>query len=103
VRQGDRLLVAENGVEALAMLESHGAMLHLLLTDVVMPEMNGKELFRRAREIQEDLRVLYMSGYTDDVVAWHGVLGEGVDFIQKPFSVNALAAKVRDSMAKAES
>ena len=61
-----------------------------------MPDMNGKELFTRLASQDPDLRVLYMSGYTDDVIVQRGVLDEGVNFIQNPFAVRALAAKVRE-------
>jgi len=95
-RQGYTVLAAENGPEALTILASHDGPVDLLLTDVVMPEMDGKELFTRANERHPDLKVLYMSGYTDNVIAHRGVLDEGVAFIQKPFNVQALASKVRE-------
>ena len=95
-QSGYTVLVAENGAEALLALESHDGPLHLLLTDVVMPDMNGRELFSMAVEKYPSLKVLYMSGYTDDVIAHHGVLDEGVAFIQKPFAIHDLAAKIRE-------
>ncbi|MDM8521864.1 PAS domain S-box protein [Desulfococcaceae bacterium HSG8] len=95
-RQGYTILMAGNGAEALAVLASHGGHVHLLLTDVVMPGMNGKELFAKAAEKYPGLKVLYMSGYTGNVIAQCGVLDEGIAFIQKPFSVKAMAAKVRE-------
>ena len=95
-RQGYTVLVAEDGPEALTILASHDDPVHLLLTDVVMPEMNGRELFARATESHPGLKVLYMSGYTASVIAHRGVLEEGTAFIQKPFNVQALAAKVRE-------
>ena len=95
-RQGYEILVAREGTEALELLETHDGPTHLLLTDVIMPGMNGKDLYREAARKHPDLKVLYMSGYTADVIAHRGVLDEGVRFIQKPFTVNALAAKVRD-------
>jgi len=96
--RGYTVLTAENGSDALAVLASHAGPVHLLMTDVVMPGMNGKELFNKATEKHPDLIALYMSGYTDNVIAHHGVLDEGVHFIQKPFSVNSLAAKVREAL-----
>jgi CheY-like chemotaxis protein len=99
-RQGYKVLEAEDGPEALTILALHGAPVNLLLTDVVMPKMNGKELFVRATERQPGLKVLYMSGYTDNVIAHRGVLDEGIAFIQKPFTVQALTAKVREVMAR---
>jgi PAS domain S-box-containing protein len=95
-RQGYTVLVADRGAEALNLLKAHTGKVDLLLTDVVMPDMNGKALFEKAVVVQPGLKVLYMSGYTDDVIASRGVLDEGVRFIQKPFTVRALAAKVRE-------
>ena len=94
-RQGYNVLVAETGEEALAAMEDHEGSVHLLLTDVVMPGMNGKELYEKAAEKKQDLKVLFMSGYTDSVIAFRGVLEEGTAFIQKPFTALALASKVR--------
>jgi len=100
-RQGYRILNAENGHKALELLKQHAGQVHLLLTDVVMPEMNGRQLYQQAVEIQPHLKVLYMSGYTDDVIAYQGILEEGISFIQKPFSVEALADSVRSAIEKA--
>jgi DNA-binding response OmpR family regulator len=61
-----------------------------------MPEMSGKELYTRALENYPDLKVLYMSGYTEDVIDHHGILNEGINFIQKPFSILKLATRVRE-------
>ncbi len=94
-QQGYTVLVAEDGAEALTCLSSHDGPVHLLLTDVIMPGMNGKELFTKASQRQPGLKVLYMSGYTGNVIARHGILDEGVEFIQKPFTVHGLAARVR--------
>jgi PAS domain S-box-containing protein len=95
-RQGYSVLPAPNGEEALAVFDRHPEPVHLLLTDVIMPGMSGKELFTRAVKRSPRMKVLYMSGYTDNVIAHRGVMDEGVNFIQKPFSVKALAAKVRE-------
>ena len=95
-REGYTVLVAEDGNEALEILEHHDGPVNLLLTDVIMPEMDGKELFEQVSAICPDVKALYMSGYTDDVIAPHGVLEAGVQFIQKPFSVKFLAQKVRE-------
>ncbi|MCB0212628.1 MAG: CHASE domain-containing protein [Anaerolineae bacterium] len=69
--------------------------IHLLLTDVVMPEMNGKELYQKVAALHPHIEVLYMSGYTDDVIVHHGMLDDGINFLQKPFSVQTLTKKVR--------
>ncbi|MFC1628188.1 response regulator [Gemmatimonadota bacterium] len=95
-QQGYTVLVAGSGPEALAILEEQDAPVHLILTDVVMPGMNGKILFTTAAERNPKLKVLFMSGYTDNVIANSGVLDEGVAFIQKPFTIQALATKVRE-------
>ena len=68
----------------------------MLITDVVMPGMNGKELRERLRTTHPELKCLFMSGYTADVIAHHGVLEDGVQFLQKPFSILTLAEKVRE-------
>ncbi len=95
-RRGYRVLAAEDGMEALQMQKHHDGPVHLLLTDVVMPDMNGKELFDRLSSDYPDLKVVYMSGYTDDVIVRHGVLEPEVHFMQKPFAVHALATRVRE-------
>lgn len=95
-REGYTVLVAENGPSALELMDAHEGPLDLLLTDVVMPEMNGKKLFSLAAENHPQLKVLYMSGYTDNVIVHRGVLDENTSFIQKPFAIKALVAKVRE-------
>jgi PAS domain S-box-containing protein len=90
------ILVAENGESALTILEHHDGPVQMLLTDVIMPGMNGRDLFDRVSRREAGVKVLFMSGYTDNVIAHHGIIDEGVNFIQKPFSVQALAAKVRE-------
>jgi PAS domain S-box-containing protein len=97
-KQGYTVLVAENGAEALVRLAVHDGTVHLLLTDVVMPRMNGKELFTKAVQKYPDLKVLYMSGYADDLINHHGILEENTAFIQKPFAVEGLAVKVREAL-----
>jgi len=95
-RLGYRVLEAQSPGDALKLDEQHAETVHLLITDVVMPGMNGKELADRLRASHPGLRTLFMSGYTADIIAHHGVLDEGVQFLQKPFSMNSLAQKVRD-------
>jgi PAS domain S-box-containing protein len=93
---GYTVLAEDSGQSCLhRLLDRHGPV-DLLLTDVVMPDLNGKDLARRAVERFPNLKVLFMSGYTDNVIVRHGVLEKGVHFIQKPFAMEALAAKVRE-------
>jgi len=94
--QGYRVLAAATPGEAIRLAEEHRGEIHLLMTDVVMPEMNGRELAKKLLSLYPGLKRLFMSGYTADVIAHHGVLDEGVQFIQKPFALKALAAKVRE-------
>ncbi len=93
--QGYTVLPAATPREAISMAAEYGAPIHLLMTDVIMPEMNGRDLAETLLSFQPGLRRLFMSGYTADVIAHHGVLDEGVDFIQKPFSMKDLAVKTR--------
>ncbi|MGH7418125.1 MAG: ATP-binding protein, partial [Candidatus Rokuibacteriota bacterium] len=93
---GYTVLLASGGAEALQLAERHAGPIHLLVTDVVMPGMNGRELARRLVERRPETNVLYISGYADDAVERHGVLDPGTAFMQKPFSPSALARRVRD-------
>jgi two-component system cell cycle sensor histidine kinase/response regulator CckA len=100
-RLGYTVLAAGTPSEAIRLAGEHVDAIRLVLTDVVMPEMNGKELAEKLRSIHPSLKCLYMSGYTAEVIAHHGVLDKGVSMIQKPFSLGDLAAKVRDALDKA--
>ncbi len=95
---GYTVLVAKTPMEALSICEESGTSIDLLLTDVVMPEMKGPELRDRINAIRQGIKVLFMSGYTSNVIVHHGVLEEGVRFIHKPFSMQDLAGKVRDAI-----
>jgi YesN/AraC family two-component response regulator len=91
------VISAKNGDAALLLSEKlDGRNLHLLLTDVVMPEMSGRELAERLTERIPSLKTLYMSGYTDNAIVHHGVLKPGVCFISKPFTAADLTRKVRE-------
>jgi len=93
---GYRVLGALTPAEAIRMAKEHAGKIHLLMTDMVMPEMNGRDLAKNIASLCPGIRHVFMSGYTDSVVARHGVLEEGVNYIQKPFSMQTLAAKVRE-------
>ncbi len=95
-RHGYTVLEANQGEEALQIEQNHHERIHLLLTDVVMPAMSGRELAQRLLQRRPDVRVLYASGYTDDAILHHGVIESGVAFIQKPFSPTSLLRKVRE-------
>ena len=95
-RLGYRLLTAPTPGDALALARDHPGAIDLLITDVVMPEMDGWELAERVGTLHSDLRCLFMSGYTADVIADHGVVEEGTNFLQKPFSFEVLGEKVRE-------
>jgi PAS domain S-box-containing protein len=93
---GFRVLVAQDGEEALQLEGRHSGRIHLLLTDVVMPGMNGRALAERVLPRQSGMRVLYISGYTDSFVARHGVLEQGMVLLHKPFTEEVLIRKVRE-------
>ena len=93
---GYQVLAAGTPGEAIALAEEHEGEIHLAITDVVMPEMNGRHLAEWLQSLHPGMRILFMSGYTADVIAHRGVLEKGVNFIQKPFAIKDLAAKVRD-------
>lgn len=93
---GYRVLEASGSKEALAFCQTHRENIDLMITDVVMPQMGGRELAEQLRPLRPGMKVLYMSGYTDDAIAHHGVLEPGTAFLEKPFTARALAHKVRE-------
>ena len=99
-RQGYKVLEASQGLDAFLIAEKYEDLIHLLVSDVVMPKISGRELADRIAEIRPEIKVLYMSGYTDNAIVHHGVLGEGMEFIQKPFTVDGLIRKVREVLDK---
>lgn len=94
-KHGYNVITAASSHELLAFLEASDDPIDMLLTDVIMPDMNGRELYLKLSERRPDLKVLFMSGYTDDVIAHHGILEKGVQLIQKPFSIGTLTEKIR--------
>jgi len=95
-KQGYRVIEAADGAVAMQIAVAHEGMIHLLLTDVIMPGMNGRELAQRISEIRPNTKVLYMSGYTENVIGHNGTLDAGVRLLQKPFTLRELKSKVRE-------
>lgn len=95
-RQGYHVLEAQNAGDALLVCERHPLPIHLLVTDVVMPKMNGRELAERLLVIRPDLKVLFMSGYTDNAIVHHGILDPDVAYVQKPLVPDVFARRVRE-------
>ena len=99
-KNGYKVLQASEPVEAMAVSNSFQGPIHLLLTDVVMPKGNGRQLAERLLAVRRDIKVLYMSGYTEASIVDRGVLNDGIAFISKPFSFEELLRKVRDALAE---
>ncbi len=97
---GYQVLAAGTPAEALRLAEEHAGTIDLLMTDVVMPEMDGRQLEQRIQHSNPKVKCLFMSGYTANVISHHGVLDEGVHFIQKPFTLQDMAVKVRETLDK---
>jgi DNA-binding response OmpR family regulator len=95
-RHGYRVLEAPSAEAALDLAERYSGAIHLLLTDVIMPGLSGRELAIRLASLRPETRVIYMSGYTDDAITRHGVLEAGLVYIQKPFTPDLIARKVRE-------
>src|SRR5262249_20997477 len=98
-REGYRVLVAANATEALDLFEQH-ADIAVILTDVVMPGASGAELTRRLIDRRPMQKVIYMSGYTDETIAHHGVLKPGIAFLHKPFTTETLGRKIRETLGR---
>jgi CheY-like chemotaxis protein len=95
---GYHVLESKDAESAVALCASHSGPIHLLLTDVVMPQMTGPAVAAKVIALRPDIKILYMSGYTDDAIVHHGVFSNKVPFIQKPFSPLALRKKVREAL-----
>jgi two-component system cell cycle sensor histidine kinase/response regulator CckA len=93
---GYTVVEARDGIEAVRIAGQHHGKIDLLLTDVVMPRIGGRQVAERLAELHPEVKVLFLSGYTDDAVVRHGILEAEVAFLQKPFSPASLAAKVRE-------
>jgi len=94
--KGYKVLEAENGEAALLIASGHQGSIDMLITDVVMPGMSGRELSKRLCEVRSKTKVLYLSGYTEDAIMHQGVFETGTAFLQKPFTLQMLSRKVRD-------
>jgi PAS domain S-box-containing protein len=95
-KQGYRVIEAADGIVAVQIAVAHSGVIHLLLTDVIMPGMNGRELAQRMAEIRPNTKVLYMSGYTENVIGHNGTLDAGIRLLQKPFTLRDLKSRVRE-------
>jgi two-component system cell cycle sensor histidine kinase/response regulator CckA len=95
---GYEVLAAEGGPQAVELCQEYGRGIDLLLSDMVMPQMYGRELAEQLRAQRPQMRVLYMSGHSDDVIAYHGVLDEADVFLAKPFTLETLTQKVRHAL-----
>ena len=101
LQQGYLVLEAEDARDAIRMADQYEGRIHLVITDVIMPKMNGRTLVRAIQEHRPDAKVLYMSGYTGDAIVHHGVLEPGTPFLEKPFTPGTLARKIRQVLDQA--
>ncbi|HQB81851.1 MAG TPA: response regulator [Candidatus Rifleibacterium sp.] len=97
---GYNLIEAANGREALEIFKKHGSIIDLMLTDLMMPGMTGRELAEKVREISPRTRILFTSACTDDVIDGQEIADQGLNFIAKPFSLGSLAIKIRSVLSR---
>lgn len=98
-KQGYHVLAAETPNRAMALAEAHDGRIDLLITDVIMPEMNGRDFADQLKTLYPEVKTLFMSGYTANVIAHHNFVDEEFHFLEKPFSKNDIAAKVREALS----
>ena len=94
--KGYTVMEAENGEAGLKIADGHNGPIHMMITDVVMPGMSGRELAKRLTQLRPETKILYLSGYTEDAIVHQGVLETGTAFLQKPFTLQTLSRKVRE-------
>ncbi len=99
-RSGFKVIPAGSPNEAIGIAQELGNEIHLMITDVVMPQMNGRDLASAVRSLCPKMKLIFMSGYTANAIAHHGVLDDNVNFLQEPFSKNTLNAKIREALAQ---
>ena len=102
-KRGYTVLAARTGEEALALSKEHPGPIHLLVTDVIMPGIDGRELANRLASVHPEARVLFTSGHTEEAIDRHGALDENLTFLHKPFAPDALAQKVRQVLSEEHS
>ena len=98
--RGYEVLEAADGMEGLRISEECAAEIHMILTDVIMPGMSGKDLISQIRAVRPNIKALFVSGYKDNAIVQHGILKSTVNFLQKPFTGDSLARKVREVIDK---
>ena len=91
-----KVIMAESTDHCIKISETYKGVIDLLITDVIKPSMNGKELYNRLKQKRPDLKVLFISGYTDNVIGHHGIPDNNVAFLEKPFTISGLSQKVRE-------
>ena len=99
---GYQILEARHGGEGVALCRNHQGPIHLLITDILMPQMGGRELAQEARLLHPEIKVLFISGYTDDMLILEGIKVEGTPFLQKPFTLQELGSTVREVLDRTE-